>query len=109
MSKTMVDKILDEKFPKGKDEENDIEIFEADKKIRFASKFVQLMRLKIDIDEEKRLFNELREQKKEQKLKYEEAEQKKKKNEEKEKKNKKKKRSKKRKKRSKKNKTIKRN
>ena len=99
MSKILVDKILGESFPKwkneveDKDEEEKIKIFEADKKIRFASKFVQLVRFKIDATEEKRLFDELRKQKREQKLKYEEEEQKKleelKKRQEKEKENKK--------------------
>ena len=78
-SQMLVDKILSEKFPEEKKikEEKEIKIFEADKKIRFASKFVRLMRFKIDANEETRLFDKLRKQKKEQKLKYEEDEKKK--------------------------------
>ena len=85
MSEILVNKVISESFPEEKDkdedenedEEENIKIFEADKKIRFASKFVKLMRFKIDANEETRLFDELRKQKKEQKIKYEEDEKKK--------------------------------
>ncbi|MBQ9492076.1 MAG: hypothetical protein IJU86_04835, partial [Firmicutes bacterium] len=86
MSKILVDKVISESFPepKKKDQEDDekeedkeIKIFEADKKIRCASIFVKLMRFKIDDNEEKRLFNVLRAQQKKQKLEYEEAKKKK--------------------------------